>query len=155
MFRSIISNYIIKKEHFAKLSSKLDDPLLGPKTYWSILNGFLGKNKIPVIPPLIVNDTFETNLFKKASLFNDYFARQCSLIDNSSNLPQMKFRTDNRLNTISIDNESILNIIRSLNSSKAHGWDGISIKIIKRCDQSIIAFTDYNFQKCNLIRYFP
>ena len=30
-----------------------------------------------------------------------------------------------------------MSIIRSLNSSKAHGWDGISIRMIKMCDESI------------------
>ena len=50
-----------KKSYFTRLSNKLSDPQLGPKTYWSILNGILGKVKIPAIPPLIVNNTFETN----------------------------------------------------------------------------------------------
>ena len=31
----------------------------------------------------------------------------------------------------------IISIIRSLNNNKAHGWDGISICMIKICDESI------------------
>ena len=34
-----------KDKHFSNLANKLDDPFLGPKTYWKILNGFLGKAK--------------------------------------------------------------------------------------------------------------
>ena len=30
-----------------------------------------------------------------------------------------------------------MSIIRSLNSNKAHGWDGISIRMIEMCDESI------------------
>ena len=30
-----------------------------------------------------------------------------------------------------------MSIIRSLNSNKAHGWDGISTGMIKMCDKSI------------------
>jgi hypothetical protein len=40
-----------KQIHFDNLGRKLDDPLLGPKAFWTILNGFLGKMKIPTIPP--------------------------------------------------------------------------------------------------------
>ena len=52
-----------KKEYFNKLSNKLSNPYIGPKSYWSILNGILGKVKIPAIPPLIVNNCFETDFF--------------------------------------------------------------------------------------------
>ena len=126
-----------KKEYFYKLSNKLNDPQLGPKAYWSILNGILGKVKIPAIPPLIVNNTFETNFLKKANMFNDFFSSQCSLIDNNSTLPQMDFKTNNRLNNITIDHESIVKIIENLNSAKAHRWDGISIRTIKMCERTI------------------
>ena len=54
-----------KDNHYKKLANKLNDPLLGPKAYWSILNGFLGKAKIPMIPPLFVNNSFETDFLKK------------------------------------------------------------------------------------------
>ncbi len=37
-----------------------------------------------------------------------------------------------------ISDEKILNIIRSLNPSKAHGWDGISIKMIKLSNASLV-----------------
>ena len=30
-----------------------------------------------------------------------------------------------------------MSIIRSLNSNKAHGWDDISIRMVKMCDESI------------------
>ena len=127
-----------KKFYFNNLSNKLNDPLVGPKTYWSILNGILGKIKIPAIPPLLVNNNFETNFLTKASMFNDYFSSQCSLIVNDSSLPDLYFLTDSRLNNITFDDDSILKIIRNLNPSKAHGWDGISIKMIKMCELSII-----------------
>ena len=57
-------------------------------------------------------------------MFNDFFSSQCNLIDNNSTLPQMAFKTNNRLNNITIDHESIVKIIKNLNSAKAHGWDG-------------------------------
>ena len=127
-----------KKTHFRKLSSKLNDPHLGPKTYWSILNGILGKVKVPIIPPLYINNTFETNFLTKANIFNDYFASQCSLLMNNSTLPNAHFKTNSRLSNIDVNRESIGNIIKDLNPAKAHGWDGISIRMIKMCDKSIV-----------------
>ena len=98
------------------------------KCYWSIFNGILGKIKIPVIPPLLVNDNFETNFLMKANTFNDHFSSQCSLIANDSILPDMYFTTNNRLNNITFDHNNILKIIKHINPAKAHGWDGIYIK---------------------------
>ena len=79
-------------------------------------------------------------------MFNDFFASQCSLIDNTSTLPHFfSYRTANRLNSITIDHDSIVKIIRNLNTSKAHGWDGISIKMIKMCEQTVTIPFNYNF----------
>ena len=50
-----------KNNHFKKLGHRLNDPLLAPKAYWSILNNFLGKKKIPLIPPILHNETFVTD----------------------------------------------------------------------------------------------
>ena len=38
------------------------------------VNGFLGKLKIPMLPPLLVNDTFEINFLSKANIFNEHFS---------------------------------------------------------------------------------
>ena len=41
------------------------------------------------------------------------------------------------MNNITVDHDSIVKIIKNLNSAKAHGWDGISIRMIKLCEQTI------------------
>ena len=120
-----------KKNHFDKLATKLRDPQLGPKAYWSILNGFLGKAKIPTIPPLLVNNTFETDFLDKANIFNNHFANQCTILNNGSILPQFSFKTESRIDNIAINRDIILKIIKDLNPNKAHGWDGISIRMVK------------------------
>ena len=38
-----------KAKFLANLGSKLNDPYIGTKKYWSILNAFLNKKKIPLI----------------------------------------------------------------------------------------------------------
>ena len=42
------------------------------------------------------------------------------------------------INDFDISEEKILNIIRSLNPNKAHGWDEISIRMIKLSDASLV-----------------
>ena len=44
-----------KDVYFTRLANSLNDPNIGSKKYWSILNQFLHKRKIPKIPP--VRDT--------------------------------------------------------------------------------------------------
>ena len=58
------------------MSSKLDCPDIASKTYWSIINKFLNKNKIPNILPLLVNNKLVSDFHKKTELFNRHFAEQ-------------------------------------------------------------------------------
>ena len=76
-----------KKIYFDNLAEKLSDPKLNRKAYWSILKSFTNWKKIPIIPPLLINDQLVTNFNKKANNFNEYSSNQCSVIDNSSKLP--------------------------------------------------------------------
>ena len=45
--------------------------------------------------------------------------------------------TDAKIISFHITKEDILLIIKTLDLSKAHGWDNISIKMIKICGESI------------------
>ena len=42
----------------------------------------------------------------------------------------------------------ILKIIRSLNVNKAHGHDGISVRMIKMCDESLVQSLSLIFRGC-------
>ena len=61
-------------------------PITIAKTYWSILKTLLNNKKNPCIPPLFHQGKYVTDFKKKAKLFNS-FAKQCSIIQNSSKLP--------------------------------------------------------------------
>ena len=128
-----------KTLYYENLAKKLNNPLLQAKTYWSILKTFYNDKKVPLIPPLLIDDKFITDIQDKANIFNKFFAEQCTPLKNNSMLPQNQiFLTHARLRTLDFNEEEILKVIRNLNINKAHGHDEISIRMIKICDTSLI-----------------
>ena len=83
-----LSNAIsfFKAKYHERLAIKLNDTKTSLKTYWSILKTFVNGSKIPLIPPLLVNNEFKTDFLVKANLFNDFFRGQCRPIMNDSSL---------------------------------------------------------------------
>ena len=80
-----------------------------------------------------------TNFKNKANIFNDFFSKQCQPIPNNSTLPSIQsFETSNRPSTVDIDSKKILKLIQGLNSNKAHGHDGISIRMLKIYGPSVL-----------------
>ena len=70
-----------KERYFSEQGKKLLDPSLGTKKYWSILNNFLQKKNITIIPPLWENGIFVRDRADKADLFNNFFASQSTPLD--------------------------------------------------------------------------
>ena len=118
------------------MSKKLSNPETAPKTYWKILNRFLSNKKIPSIPPLLVNGEMISNFSKKAKPFNNFFALQCMPLSNTSTLPPLTIRTAKQLSSSKINEDDILS--ESPNSNKSHGWDKLSIKMVKVCDKTLV-----------------
>ena len=79
----------------------------------------------------------------KTNIFNDHFVEQCSLINNDSVLPDFVSRCHSSLSNMKITGEKILKIPR-----KAHGWDDISINMIKLCDVAIVSSLYLTYKKC-------
>ena len=128
-----------KALYYENLGKKLNNPLLQVKTYRSILKTFCNDKKIPLIPPLLIDNKFVTDIRTKANVFNKFFAEQCTPLNNGSVLPSnQEFLTQKRLCSIDLRNDEILKLIRSLNVHKAHGHDDISIRMIKICDKSLV-----------------
>ena len=61
------------------------DPKTSLKTYWSLLKTLLKNNKNSLY--LLQDNKYVTDFKKKAEIFNLLFAKQCSKIDNSNELP--------------------------------------------------------------------
>ena len=73
-----------KDLYYNNLANRLNNPLLQAKTYWSILKTFYNDKKIPIIPPLLIDDKFVTDIQMKANIFNKFFADKCTPLKNNS-----------------------------------------------------------------------
>ena len=84
-----ISNAISssKLKYHERLANKLNDPKTYPKTYWAILKTFLNASKIPLVPPLLVENKLVTHFLDKANVFYNFFAKQCNPISTDSTIP--------------------------------------------------------------------
>ena len=116
--------------------------MTNPKSYWSILKTFLNN---------------KNNYNKeKVEIFNNIFAKQCSLINTNSDLPSVLSKeTRKLLSTIHFISDEILKIIKNLNSNNAHGHDRISIWMIKICDTSIFKPLELISRSCLKNGEFP
>ena len=73
--QQLVSNR--KQEYYNNIALKLNNPKTNAKTYWSILKTFYNGKKIPVIPPLLINNKLVSNFKTKANhlmLFFFYLA---------------------------------------------------------------------------------
>ena len=116
----------------------------------------MNKKKIPCIPPLVLQDNFIIDFKDKAEMFNNFFADQCSILRDKSELPAtLSKKLSELLTTIDFSNNDILKIIRNLDPNKAHCQDMISIRMMKICDDSICKPLKPIFQSCLESGKFP
>ena len=120
------------------------------------MKSFFLDRKIPVIPPLFVNNNFISDFKVKAELFNDFFSKQCSVIANNSTLPMESLSLcQSSLFSIECNADDVLKLIRLLNPNKSHGHDNISVKMLKLCDTSIVKPLLIIFNNCLKEGVFP
>ena len=142
------SNFI----ELQKLSTEVSDIILKKKIiFWNLIirttvSKPIDQPKIllqwpsgPIDFSIISKQQSCTDFTKKANLFNDFFATQCTPVNNSNVLPStVSFKTHSTLSSISFEKEDILKIIRNLKVNKAHGHDDISIRTLKIYDSEIV-----------------
>ena len=115
-----------KSKYYENISKKLCSKAIAPKYYWSLLKPMLNDKKVPCIPPIFTK--LFTDFRKKADLFNSFFAKQCSIPENSSVLPSSTIPvTDQYLANTEFTKDDIKRIICKLDPNNAHGHDMISI----------------------------
>ena len=69
-------------------------------------------------------------------------------MNNSSVLPPLTHFINAKLDTILLTTYKINSILKALNPNKAHGWDNISVKMIKICGEHISTPLELIFNYC-------
>ena len=76
------------------------------KTYWSILKTFYNHKKVPIVPPLLINDKLISDFEVKINRFNDLFTPQYTPLDNSNKIPESQtYITNTKLSSIKFENK--------------------------------------------------
>ena len=105
-----------KTEYHSTLAAKLVNPSTSAKTYWSFLKTFANGSKVPVIPPLLINNEFISNFITKANYFKRFFNQQCTAISSDSSIPSsVNLATNETVTTINFDKQLISKLIVALN----------------------------------------
>ena len=107
-----------KEQFYSRISIKLTDPPTSPKAYESILKTFLNNKKIHCIPPIYHNNNYITDFKEKIQIFNNFFAKQRTLVENTNKLPTDSFKRTKNLSAISFTKDDIAKIIKNLNRIK-------------------------------------
>ena len=129
---------LAKKNHISNLGNKLNDPTTPSKSYWKIIHKVMNRARLPVIPPILVDNILVINCIDKCKQFASFFSKQCKIIANNSTLPPLNYLTDHRIDSLPIDDAVILSLIRNLNHNKAMGPDGISAHMLILADESVV-----------------
>ena len=76
--------------------------------------GILQRQKISLIPPILVDDKHVTDIKTKANIFKEYFAEQCTRLKSNTVLPiNQTLLTQSRFTYLDFNEEEILKIIRA------------------------------------------
>ena len=144
-----------KRDYLLDTAENLANLVIFSKTYWSLISTLLNKAKFPIMPPLYKNLLFIIDFEAKVQVFNDYFILKCSTTDTGSVIPPQVQGNSVLLVEFVISEEKISNITRSLNPNKAHGWDEISMRMIKLSDASLVTPLKIIFSNCLRQGMFP
>ena len=130
------------------MGKRLNDPSTSAISYWTILKTFYNKRKIPLIPPLLVNNSFVTDFKEKANLFNEFFCKQFIPVANDSTLPTLLEAPNETLSSLEVIASDIKKITKALKVNKAYGHDKISIRMLKLCESAITEPLYLIFKNC-------
>ena len=87
-----------------------------------------------------------------------FFAKQCTILETGSTLPPQHTVTDRILKQTTLTNlqlsKTIIDLIGGFNVNKAHGHDGLSIRMLQLCGDSLSKPLTIIFRNCLDSGYF-
>ena len=130
---------LAEEEHKNKLRADLKNSSRSSKCWWRTVKHFMNKNHSTTVPSLIHDGKHihVPDSFSKAEIFNSFFLEQSKVDSSSASLPEITDPPVSTLDSISIMETEVLDILLSLDTSKASGPDGISAKLLKEAAPAI------------------
>lgn len=135
-----------KRQYYANLNNKLQDPDTNSKKWWGIVKSLYGQKMFTTVPTLVEGPLMIHDAKDKAELLNEFFCSQSRLDESSSFVPAVPdcIPTSRILSNVVTSEWEITALLGSVNINKACGPDGISNKLIKICADGITkVFTDF------------
>ena len=78
-----------------------------------------------------------------------FFASQYVPLNNDSNIPYCQsYMANAKISSIKFEINDIINVIKALDPYKSHGYNDISIRILKICDSTIVKPMTILFKNC-------
>ena len=143
-YKTLNTNYTkdvesAKKEYEISLASSLQNPAqLGPRKWWSTVKCILGYNPESDIPSIkTANNCIISDNADKAGEFNRFFLSYSNIDDSQSSLPDNIDTCQSSLEHIQTNSMEVCDILKSLDTSKAVGPDGINPRLLKETASSI------------------
>ena len=118
-------------EYNTKLSASLKNPKCKKKAWWRTVKHFLNQNQSSAIPSLLFEGKQIPDNPSKAQIFNTFFLSQ-GIIDTSAiQIPPVANTAYNVLSNLIINDKEVLDVLKTLDVTKATGPDGVSIRLLK------------------------
>ena len=128
---------LAEEEHNNKLRSDLNNSSRSSKCWWRTVKHFMNKNHSTTVPSLIHDGKHIPDSLSKAEIFNSFFLEQSKVDSSSASLPEITDSPVSSLDSITISETEVLDVLLSLDTSKASGPDGISAKLLKEAAPAI------------------
>ena len=118
----------------------LRDPAnISSKRWWKLAKSFIKEDATSnsCYPPSKVNNNSITDDVEKAEIFNTFFLKHSNIDDSGTPEPDGTPKIENRLTTVQIYEQDILDLLKNLDIGKATGPDRISHLMLKKAGSSI------------------
>jgi hypothetical protein len=126
-----------------------------PKQWWGSVKSLLGKKRGSSIPTLVHNGKQCTTDTEKAEAFNLTYLESSNLNDDDAILPNLPSPKHELLETITISENDVNEIILGLDTTKSYGPDEVSPRMIKEARPSIVSSLTKLFNLSLLTETFP
>ena len=145
-----------KRTWHKDIKEKLNSGRVGTKLWWNLVKEQQGLARDDIIPPLNKEDgTVAFTNKEKAEELATYFSNKMKVAQPHKLPPKLICRTHTSLHTVSINESRVKSLMKTLDTSKAVGPDGISPLILRQCCDELALVYATLFNTCMKQGYWP